>query len=271
MRRLSAKIAVTTIAATMAFGGTAAASEVTVSSGDSLWSIGQENGVSVSELKDINNLSSDIIHAGDTLQTSSGGSSSTDEASSASNSSSGGEVTVQAGDTLSAIANREGVTVSQLQDWNNMSGTLLMVGDTLQVESSGSSGGSNDSAESTSSTGSSNGTVESYIDTAKSQMGAPYQWGGTTPAGFDCSGFVNYAIDGEGLPRTVSQMYNSLTPVSSPDRGDIVFFDTSGGPSHAGIYLGGGEFIHAGASTGVTVSNMNSGYWSNAYLGARTY
>ncbi len=113
--------------------------------------------------------------------------------------------------------------------------------------------------------------ADSLINTAKSFEGVPYVWGGTSPSGFDCSGFLQYVHRQHGisLPRTVAQMWNATTRVSNPQRGDLVFFETyKPGPSHAGIYLGNGKFIQAGSSTGVTVSDMNSSYWGPRYLGA---
>ena len=109
------------------------------------------------------------------------------------------------------------------------------------------------------------------ISSARSVLGSSYTWGGTTPRGFDCSGFIQYSFaqNGQNIPRTVSQMWNAGTSVSNPQPGDLVFFETRTGPSHAGIYLGNNQFIHAGSSTGVTISSMNNSYWSPRYLGAK--
>ncbi|AUJ26458.1 MULTISPECIES: NlpC/P60 family protein [Virgibacillus] len=109
------------------------------------------------------------------------------------------------------------------------------------------------------------------VEKARSQMGTPYVWGGTSPGGFDCSGFIQYVFQQEGItiPRTVSEIYNFSQPISEPSVGDLVFFETyKPGPSHMGIYVGNGSFIHAGESRGVEVSKMNNSYWQERYLGA---
>lgn len=115
-------------------------------------------------------------------------------------------------------------------------------------------------------------TIDEIINYGKTLIGTPYIWAGTTPNGFDCSGFLMYVFkrNGVSIPRTVSEIWNSSKSVQNPEPGDIVFFETyKKGPSHAGIYLGNQNFLHAGSSSGVTISNLNIDYWSSKYLGAK--
>ena len=111
----------------------------------------------------------------------------------------------------------------------------------------------------------------SAISIGKSVMGTPYAWGGTSPGGFDCSGFVQWAYGqaGKSLPRDTGAQMNSGTAVSysQAQAGDLVFFTNPGGSAHVGIYLGGGQFLGSQSSTGVAVASMSSGYWKDAFNG----
>lgn len=112
--------------------------------------------------------------------------------------------------------------------------------------------------------------VQSSLD----YIGVPYVFGGTSPSGFDCSGYVRYVFANAGiyLPRTADAQYEVGTPIPMSDltAGDLVFFSTyEYGPSHVGIYLGDGNFINASSSRGVAVDSLNSSYWGSCYIGAR--
>ncbi len=108
-------------------------------------------------------------------------------------------------------------------------------------------------------------------------VGTRYRWGGTTPSGFDCSGFVNYVMGlmGVRVPRTTYAMYDGGRWVakSSLQIGDIVFFQTvRPGPSHTGIYLGNHTFIQSSSASGrVTVTSLDDRYYAPRYLGARRF
>ncbi|WP_295089346.1 NlpC/P60 family protein [uncultured Catenibacterium sp.] len=113
------------------------------------------------------------------------------------------------------------------------------------------------------------------VGTARSRLGCAYRMGASGPTVFDCSGFTSwvYSKNGKSLPRTAAGQYSGTSRVSKSGltAGDLVFFAGTykSGISHVGIYIGGGQFIHAANSkTGVVVSSLNSGYYSAHYAGA---
>jgi peptidoglycan DL-endopeptidase CwlO len=108
------------------------------------------------------------------------------------------------------------------------------------------------------------------VGIAMRYLGIPYVWGGSTPAGFDCSGFVMYvyAQVGVSLPHSSYAQFGMGVPVSSSDLqpGDLVFFDGAG---HVGIYIGGGQFIHAPHTGDVVKISSLTGWYSDTFAGAR--
>ena len=139
----------------------------------------------------------------------------------------------------------------------------------------GSSNSSGSSSSGTTPSGSTSVTGAKIVETAKKYLGVPYVWGGASPSGFDCSGFVYYVTRSLGFntSRTLASMYKQGTPVEKSDLqpGDIVFFKNTykSGISHVGIYVGDGKFIHS-PHTGSVVSyaDLNSTYYINHYYGA---
>ena len=124
----------------------------------------------------------------------------------------------------------------------------------------------------------SSGSASEVVDLAMQYLGYPYCYGGSSPSGFDCSGFVRYVYSqfGCSLNRTASAQMSNGTSVSMSELqpGDLVFFLKSGSgtsrASHVGIYIGGGQFIHAStSSTGVIISDMDSAYYTTGFVGGR--
>ena len=127
-------------------------------------------------------------------------------------------------------------------------------------------------------------------------LGADYKYGGTSPDGLDCSGFVMKAYDRAGvkIPRTSELQFRSgkQVPQDGLKYGDLLFFnkycyskysyatasifsglfDKDEQPCHVGIYIGNGRFIHSSASKGgITISNLNQDCWKRSLIGVRRY
>ncbi len=114
------------------------------------------------------------------------------------------------------------------------------------------------------------------IATAAQLVGTPYRFGGTTPAGFDCTGYLAYVFRkaaGVALPRTSIEQIQAGAPLtpSQLQPADLVYFRIDRKKDlHLGLYLGEGRFIHAPSSGGVVnVQSLETGYWRTRFLGAR--
>lgn len=131
----------------------------------------------------------------------------------------------------------------------------------------------------TESSASSSGSA--IVDTAKSYLGVRYVYGGASPSGFDCSGFTMYVYQqyGYSLPHSATSQWQSglgtqVWSIGALQPGDLVFFNDSSrnagkACSHAGIYIGNGQFVHASSSRsqGVIISDLTSGYYYNYFVG----
>ncbi len=114
------------------------------------------------------------------------------------------------------------------------------------------------------------GKYGGVVGIAMQYLGVPYVWGGASPSGFDCSGFVMYVFGqvGVSLPHNAAAQYGYGTPVSRDQlqAGDLVFFN---GLGHNGIYIGGGQFIHSPHTGDVVKISSLSGWYSSTFVGAR--
>ena len=117
--------------------------------------------------------------------------------------------------------------------------------------------------------------AQRLLNEAARYLGTPYVWGGYSPSGFDCSGFVSYCLVHSGVRNTgrltAQGLYNICTPVSQSDAqpGDLIFFtgtyDAGEPVTHIGIYVGNGQMIHGGHP--VQYTSINSPYWQSHFYG----
>ena len=115
----------------------------------------------------------------------------------------------------------------------------------------------------------SNSALYGFID---EWWGTHYRYGGTTKKGVDCSAYTGYLLQsvyGLKLPRTAKEQFAVTQRVSREDliEGDLVFFNTRGGVSHVGVYLGNNYFTHSSSHGGVTISSLEEDYYSKKYIG----
>lgn len=168
---------------------------------------------------------------------------------------------VKSGDTLSKIAKTYGTTYQSLMKQNDLKSTMIRVGQTLTINSKKASSSSTTASKASS----------SVVTNAKKHLGTRYVFGGSTPKGFDCSGYVSYVLNQSGKNTgrlTAAGFYSKSKKVSSPRVGDLVFFSGTykAGVSHIGIYVGNGKMISA-TSSGVKIDSVKSGFWGKHFTG----
>lgn len=246
----------------------------TVRSGDSLSRIANQFKVSIQELKQWNQLSSDMIKIGQKLKVAGTGAAAQKpvQAPADKTPSNQGQSSyeVKSGDTLGAIALRFGMSVEDLKQLNGLAKDIIYIGQALLVN--GQAGSAPDISAPADSD---SVNLGSLIETAMNAVGTPYVWAGATPAGFDCSGFIYYAFNeaGKKVNRLSTEGYfDRAYFVNNPKPGDLVFFENTykKGISHMGIYIGNGQFIHAG-DNGVQISSTNEKYWKDRLVGYKQF
>ena len=253
--------------------GSSFADTYTVKSGDNLWKISREFNTTIANIESLNNLSSTMLKPGQQLQVSGNDQKNVPLQQSLTNneatvpaSASGNSYTVQSGDTLWKIARDCKTTIDKIQAVNNLDPNALYPGQKILLPE-----GVVYTASTSHQVSRSSDRVSTVLDYAKKYIGVPYASGGSSPRGFDCSGYVKYVYGhfGIDLPRTAAEQYNMGQKVSSAEAkpGDFVVFKSGGYISHIGIYLGGGKFISATSSRGIAVDPVHGSYWGDKFLG----
>lgn len=285
---MSALTALSASAALLTTGTSALAASYKVVKNDSLWAISKKYGVSVSSLKKANSLSGNTIYVGQTLKIPSSSKTAAVKAMATSSTT----YKVAKGDTLWSIAKKYGVSVSALQKANNLSSSIIYIGQSLKLASSLTSYTTNGVTKSTTTSSTTKSTttksststsktavsqaptsIKSSSTTASSAnitayaltfLGVPYVWGGTTPSGFDCSGYVQYVYSHFGISvgrTTYTQQYaGTKISVASAQAGDLYFWGSYGSAYHVAIALGGGQYVMAPAPGQVVKTGSVSSY-----------
>ena len=168
-----------------------------------------------------------------------------------------------------SVNNKEGYVASNLLSSSKTQETATSRGGVTREKTT------EDKTETTTTTTASSGKGATVVETAKNYIGYRYVYGAAGPNSFDCSGFTSYVfkLHGVSLSRTAKAQYSNGVAVARSDLqpGDLVMFGPSvSGINHVGIYIGGGQIVHAAnPSRGVTIDTINSGYYNTNYVGAR--
>lgn len=163
--------------------------------------------------------------------------------------------TVVKGDTLASISQKFAITIDKIIKDNNLKSNTLKVGTKLVFNQI---------------------TSQEIVDIAKKYLGVPYLFGGNNEFGIDCSGYINLVFNEAGIKinrLSTAGYWEVSKSVDYPKVGELVFFQNTykDGPSHMGIYVGNGQFIHADATKGVMISSLQNSYYANHFLGYGTF
>lgn len=244
----------------------ASSSTYKVVKGDTLSSIASRHKVSVAQLMSWNSLSSSTIRIGQVLKLQTAAASVKPAPSAPA--APAGKYTVVTGDTLTGIAIRHGISVTQIMNWNGLTSSTIRVGQKLNVQNTVVATQPSTKPVSNPAPAPS-GVTGNLISIAHAQLGTPYVWGGASVGGFDCSGYIYYVFNKAGIkiPRTNTTGYDARSyDISNPQVGDLVFFANTYKPgiSHMGIYIGNNNFIHAGGDR-VQITSLNDSYWGKKF------
>ena len=228
---------------------------VTVKTGDSLYTIAQEYGVSVASLREANPNLGNSLTVGQKIIVNNP----TKNPAAASSSSQQAQA--------SSASSQQAVPAPQTQTANNNNHQVAQSNNNQQQNNN-----NNQAAQASSQTQQSSttrtGSGNNVVSFAESLIGVPYVYGGTTPSGFDCSGFVQYVYShfGINLPRTTTQQENCGTqiPVSQAQPGDLYFWGNKGSAYHVAICIGNGQYI-AAPEPGQSVSIGSTQYFQPSF------
>ncbi|MHC5522068.1 C40 family peptidase [Ligilactobacillus saerimneri] len=245
----------------------------TVQAGDSLWTIAQKYNTTVDALAQLNGLNlNSLLHVGQSLKvTGTATASATQTANTqaaAQPAQTNQAATAQAAQTTASqataqTANTQVATQTTASQATAQTATTSQATTSYNTQAAAQPAQTNQAA--TTQTYANNGSV---VSIANRYLGTPYAWGGTTPQGFDCSGFTQYVYGqaGKSIGRnTVAQeSAGSQIPVSQAQPGDLLFWGSRGSSYHVAIYAGNGRYI-AAPTEGQSVSYGNTAYYTPSF------